>query len=176
MADSVPEVKRWKPRHDIMVLMHVAGKDNNEIAAHLGILPQRVSNVLNTRRGAARVAEMRERILGSVEEEIEAKLTTLGPKAVENIRRTIVAETPASSLRAKAHQDKVSFELLSRIGFGRRDGNGNGGEGGIKLDRDMQERLVAGLEKSAEATRIYDMDVQDAVVMEKPNGDDSDSV
>ena len=172
MAASIAEVKRWKPRHEIICIMHVAGRPNSEISPQVGIEPERVSYIINSKRGQARVEALRKQILGGVAKTIEDQLSILGPTAVSNIARTIEAEIPASAGRAKAHQDKVSFELLSRIGYGRKDQVGGAGEGGIRLDRDIQERLAGALEKSSEATRIYDLEIQDAVVIEESgNGD-----
>lgn len=172
MALSVAEVKRWKPRHELICLMHVAGRANNEIAPSVGVNQERVSYIINSKRGQARIEALRKQIIGGAAKSIEDQLTILGPRAVSNIARTIEAEIPASAGRAKAHQDKVSFELLSRIGYGRKDQAGSQGEGGIRLDRDIQERLAGALEKSSEATRIYDMEIQDAVIVEEsPNGD-----
>jgi len=172
VALSVAEIQRWKPRHEMICLMHVAGRANNEIAPLAGVNQERVSYVINSKRGQARVEALRKQIIGGAAKTIEEKLTVLGPTAVSNIARTIEAEIPASAGRAKAHQDKVSFELLSRIGYGRKDQVGGTGEGSIRLDRDIQERLAGALEQSAEATRIYDLEIQDAIVIEESvNGD-----
>jgi len=172
VAQSVAEVKRWKPRHELICLMHVAGRANNEIAPSVGVQQERVSYIINSKRGQARIEALRKEIIGGAAKNIEEKLTILGPTAVANIARTIEAEIPANAGRAKAHQDKVSFELLSRIGYGRKDQAGGEGQGGIRLDRDIQKRVAEALEQSAEATRIYDLDMQDAVLVEEsPNGD-----
>jgi hypothetical protein len=171
VAASVAEVKRWKPRHELICLMHVAGRANNEIAPHVGVNQERVSYVINSKRGQARIEALRKQIIGGAARNIEEQLTILGPRAVANIAQTIEAEVPAVG-RAKAHQDKVSFELLARIGYGRKDQSGGSGDTGIRLDRDIQERLAGALEKSSEATRIYDMEAQEAVIIEEsPNGD-----
>lgn len=175
MALSVPEVLRWKPRHEMICLMHVAGKANNEIAPVAGVNQERVSYIINSKRGQARVEVLRKQILGGAAKTIEDRLTILGPTAVSNIARTIEAEIPTSAGRAKAHQDKVSFELLSRIGYGRKEQTGTG-DSSIRLDRDIQERLAGALEQSAEATRIYDLETQDAIIVEEnPNGDSAHS-
>ena len=87
MAASIAEVKRWKPRHEIICIMHVAGRPNSEIAPQVGIEPERVSYIINSKRGQARVEALRKQILGGVAKTIEDQLSILGPTAVSNIAR-----------------------------------------------------------------------------------------
>jgi hypothetical protein len=88
---------------------------------------------------------------------IEEDLTSLGRQAVKNIATTINQEVTKIG-RAKKHQDSVSFEVLSRIGFGRKDMTKPTDPSGLgALQPELQKRLVEALENSAEATRIYDM-------------------
>lgn len=150
--------KKWKPVYDRMCMLRVLNYTMEEIATSLDYTPERVYHILATKRAKREMQKMAEGLRQRTLANIEERLTSLGTRAVENIAKTIEYDIPVGS-RAKKHQDNVSFELLSRIGFGKSDKEQKD-DGGIKLDRDLQERMVTALEKSDEARRIYEIEAQ----------------
>lgn len=149
---------KWKHKYDRMVFLSLQGWTLEQISDEIGCSPNRVSVVLCSRAGKEHLAEWSERLAERCLSTIEQGLVGLGPKAVENIAKTVNAEIPESASRRKQHQDKVSFELLGRIGFGRKETDKTPTESGLNgVPRVLQERLVAALEQSAEATRINEI-------------------
>ena len=121
-------MKFFKFKHDKIIIMHLQGMKNYEIADELGLTPTRVR------------AEMRK----AIHVDIEGRMTELGTAALENIAQTIEVKIEPGH-RAKKHQDDVSLKLLDRLGYTPRTDR-TIDEGGIRMDRDMQERLVIALE------------------------------
>jgi len=151
---ALAPIKRWKPVHEQIVLLHILGKKHVEIAATIDMTPQRVMQVLKDPRAEKQIAQSHTRLKTFFKDEVEGRMMSLGPTAVENIAETLEAEI-APGVKAKEHQDRTSLELLSRIGFGKRDTVEHQGAGVGKMDRDLQERLVSALEKSSGA-RAFD--------------------
>ena len=161
VAPSIHEMTKnlkWKHKYDRIVFLKIQGWSCQEIADEVGLQVPRVSVILCSRLGKERLALWEERLAERCFSTIEQGLVGLGPKAVENIAETVNAEIPEKATRRKQHQDKISFELLSRIGFGKKETGRAVDESGLNgLPRDLQERLVTALEQSAEATRINEI-------------------
>ena len=170
VAPSIHELTKnlkWKHKYDRMVFLSIQGWTLDEIAAEVGCTPGRVSIVLCSRPGKEHLALWQERLADRCLSTIEQGLVGLGPKAVKNIAMTVDADIPEKATRRKQHQDKISFELLSRIGFGKKETGRAVDEGGLNgLPRELQERLVSALEQSAEATRINELPFTDAEEIE----------
>ena len=164
VAPSFQDVapKQWRHKYDKIVFLKLQGWTHAQIADEVNLSISRVNIVLNSRPGKERMELWRSRLEERTMLTIEEDLMSLGKRAVKNIAETINADVGMKS-RAKKHQDSVSFEVLARIGFNKTEkkpvdpGSGLGG-----LRPDLQERIAEALEKSEEATRIYDMPTQDA--------------
>lgn len=128
--------------------MHLQGKKNFEIADELGITPTRVHQVLKDPSAQMMIQRFRREVRKKAHDDIETRMSELGVQAIENIALTIETEAQAGS-RFKKHQDDVSFKLLDRLGYTPRSDRAPD-EGGMKLDRDLSERLVAALEQTSE--------------------------
>lgn len=159
---KVNEPRNWTHQYDKIVFLKIQGWDHTQIADEVSLSVTRVNVVLNSQPGKDRMEEWRSRLKDRVMSTIEDDLLSLGKQAVVNISETIHAEVGMKS-RAKKHQDQVSFEVLARIGFNkteRKTVDTSSGLAGLKPE--LQERIARALEKSDEATRIYDMPTQDA--------------
>lgn len=146
-------MKFFKFKHDRIILMHLQGLKNYEIAEELGITPTRVHQVLKDPSAQMQIQRFRREIQKKAHTHIETRMTELGEAAIENIALTLEADAQAGS-RFKKHQDDVSFKLLDRIGYSPRSDRAID-EGGIQMDRDMQERLVLALEQT-ETVHAFD--------------------
>ncbi len=142
-------MKRFKPRHEMIVFLHMRGKKNNEIAEALDITSESVWQVLSDPAALLMIDALRTELRKTFVDGIEEQMMELGPIAVERLQETLESEMPVGS-RAHKHQDEVSFKLLDRLGFSPSRRDGETGSKGINLDRDIQERLAAALEKSKE--------------------------
>lgn len=169
MGMGLAPIKFFKTHHDRIVLMHLQHMKNYEIAEELGITPQRVHQVLKDPAAQRQIAEFRRRLREVVHEDIEGRMLKLGPSALENIAQTIDAEIPAHH-RAKKHQDDVSLKLLDRLGYTPRSDRATDGEGGLRMDRDLQERLVGALESSE---RIHEYDAAEEADYRLVEGSDT---
>lgn len=154
-GDGQPhEIAKWKPIHEQIVMLHLLGKKNVEIAAIVERTTASVGQVLSTRQAHEMIHEGKNRLQEFFVENVEERLIALGPRAVTNLAETIEAEGLNPGSAAKKHQDGVSLELLNRIGFTKQDRH-LGGEGTLgQMDKDLQERLVAALEKSTEKEKF----------------------
>jgi len=126
--------------------MHLQGMKNYEIADELGLTPTRVYQVLKDPAAQMQIQRFRREMRKKAHSDIESRMTELGTAAIENIAETIEVKI-APGHRAKKHQDDVSLKLLDRLGYTPRTDRAID-EGGIKMDRDMQERLVGALEET----------------------------
>ena len=137
-------IKRFKPRHDLVVLLHMQGRKNVEIAKSLDMTPEHVHGVLQDPKALMMIEKYRLQVQTHFMDDVETRLLGLGAEAAENIAETIQADVSINS-RVKKHQDEVSFKLLDRIGFTPKTKADDGG-GAVKFDRDIQERLAKALE------------------------------
>lgn len=143
---NLAPMKFFKFKHDKIILMHLQGMKNYAIADELGLTPQRIYQVLADPSAQLMIDRFRRAVRKKAHEDIETRMTVLGADAVENIAETIEAIVPVGS-RIKKHQDDVSFKLLDRIGYTPKSDRA-GEDAGMKMDRDMQERLVTALEQT----------------------------
>ena len=137
-------MKFFKFKHDKIIIMHLQGMKNYEIADELGLTPTRVHQVLKDPSAQMQIQKFRAEMRKAIHVDIEGRMTELGTAALENIAQTIEVKIEPGA-RAKKHQDDVSLKLLDRLGYTPRTDR-TIDEGGIRMDRDMQERLVTALE------------------------------
>jgi hypothetical protein len=142
-----------KPWHDQVVLLHLQGVAVGEIAKAMAKSVWTVRNVIKDPRSQAIVMEAKTRWSATIHEKIDTKMVDLGVTAVGNLTETLEAEIPVN-MRLKEHQDKMSLALLDRIGHGVQ--RQEKGDSGIKLDRDLQERMVTALETSDQKRKVFD--------------------
>lgn len=149
--------KKWTSRH--VLICHLKGTglwSNKAIAEYMGIHEMTVSQVLNTDQGKAELEAIQRNLRAGMAESINGRLLTLMDKGVHRLAETIEAEfVPGSD--PKKHQDNVALQLLK--GKGHLSGVADDGDGNnaapTALDRPLAQRLIAALEKSNEAERIY---------------------
>jgi hypothetical protein len=151
---SIPAIRNRKPIHDRVVLMYLQGMRRNEIATMCDMHPSRVYQILKDPVSQSMVVEARRRLAITVHERIESRMVDGGEEAVSNLLETIEADVPVQAAMKK-HQDRMSLELLDRIGHGKEKQQGS--EEGIRFDRDLQERMVSALEQANEKKQVFDM-------------------
>ena len=169
-------IVHWQPRHDRVVMLHIYGLTPDAIADDTGYTAPAVRRILKDPRAQRALEVLRQRMLGNAMQTIQDRMTGLGIKAVKNISDTIDQDFDHGT-KAKIHQDDVSFELLARIGFGRKDQTAQGGGGGIQLPKEEAQQLVAAVAKANRAREIHAMPEEENVVtvesaeLERSNGD-----
>lgn len=153
-------VENWKPAHDRVLLLYIAGYQIKDVAEVTGYCREHVGELLKDPRAQKRIDRMRERMYDQLEDDISMKLEMLGAEAVDNIRRTLVADHKPGT-KAKKHQDKMSFDLLDRIGHGKSNGSSEGGgTGSVELSEEDAGRLVEALEKSKKAREEHEIEME----------------
>lgn len=154
-------VRTLRARYDQVLSLHLAHYKAEDIAEIVNLTTTQVYHILRDPRMQKAIRTARERILSGVLTEISERMTSLGSKALDNIEDTINAEivdedgNPMIGSRAKRHQDHVSFELLSRIGFHRPEGDGGKARGGLQLSPEGEKRLIQAVEKANRAAEMY---------------------
>lgn len=163
---KTPSLADPKPIHDYMLLLHMAGRTNVEVAETLGVTPTRVSQVLRSDWAKKRIEHLQQNVQQNLMGSIDAQLTSLAHRSLENIRKTV--EAPISVLHPmKKHQDKIGMELLQGVGFLRgadRDDNGK-----LTFGEDAAARLSKAIERAnnIRAKRENEVEVQEAVVVKE---------
>ena len=146
-------LKHWKPAHDQVISLYMAGYSNEAISAHTEFSVGHVRRILHDPRAQRALVAARERMLGKFMSRISDQMVVLGVEAIQNIAETITEKVEVGT-HAKKHQDAVSFELLGRIGYGRKDNGEGKGSGGINLTPEGEARFLAAVEKSDHAREI----------------------
>lgn len=152
-------VENWKPAHDRILLLYIGGYKIKDIAKITGYCREHVGQLLQDPRAQNRIDKVRKRLYGQLEDDITTKMKMLGNEAVDNIRRTLMEDHKAGS-RAKKHQDKMSFELLDRIGHGKSSGKDTDSGGGVELSEEDAGRLIEALEKSEQAREEHEIEME----------------
>ncbi len=154
-APMVAPLVQWRPIHDQIITLHIAGYGPDAIVETLGKCRSTVIKTIKDPRGQRIFEIARKRAFSKVMENVEDRMAVLGVRAVDNIAQTINEQVidsegkPAIGTKAKIHQDNISFELLSRIGFGRSQTQAEGGV--LKFSPETEKKLVDGLKKARKA-------------------------
>lgn len=145
-----------KPSHEQIILLHLSGLKNVDIATALGISDQTVSNILGDEKAMELIAVGKENIKKNLLAGIDDKLVLLAHKSLSNLEKTVNADIPVKH-RAKIHQDRVGVDLLKMLGYGE----------GPKEDSDkktitpeLANRLTTALER---AEKVREIVIEDAV-------------
>lgn len=146
---ALAPIKKWTPKHDMIVNLHLAMKSHKEISAIIGDTEQRVCQVLKDPTARKLIERFRERVLEQVSESIEEELVVVAKKALKNVHETIGIEGLVHGTDFKKHQDRLSFDVLKGVGFlpGDREGQGDKTP---SLSESLSKKLVAALERSNE--------------------------
>jgi hypothetical protein len=153
----------WSPRHDQVLALHIAGYTHEGIALATDFSIGHIRRILRDPRAERALEVLRRRMMGNVLVHVEDRLKALAPLAVDNITETIEGDFE-NGTKAKIHQDDVSFELLARVGFGRKELAGD--KGGVQLPPEEAKRFVDAIEKANRAREIHMMPETDVEVVE----------
>ncbi len=159
-------VAKWKPIHDQVVAYHLMGYTNQQIAGLCDYEPEHVSRVLNDPRAIKAIRTGRRRFMEIAHTEIGERIVYLADVGVRKMRQTVDADFDTGS-RAKEHQDRVTFALLDRIGYGKTSTGGQV-ESGIRLSEEGEKNLISAIEKANEAREIL---IQDTEVIDESTSD-----
>ncbi len=146
-------IKSWKPIYDQMVLMYVAGGTYEKIAEEVEYSVTRVSVVLKSELGIARIREIMTRLNDRVIASVGDRFIRLTQQAANNLEVTINADIPIQALKAKIHQDNVSFKLLELVGFGKHGDNKPRTEQPL-LSKDGEDKLIKAIARADEAKLV----------------------
>lgn len=150
-------VVTWKPIHEQVVMLHLAGYINTEIAEITGYTPTRVAALLLDPRARELIEEGRKAVVEKLLDNIDGRLVQLATRSLDNLEKTVNADI-AVKHRAKVHQDKVGMKLLEMIGYGgsnnRQGVSGGGDPTGNALPVEVAERLTRALERSERVQQI----------------------
>jgi hypothetical protein len=147
-------IKRWSPKHDMIVHLHVGLKSNKEIADLVGMSEVRVGQVLRDPSATKIIGRVQEEIRDKMTDSVEEELLAISIKAVKNIRETIELEGLVHGSEFKKHQDRLSYDVLKGVGFLPGDRDGKVAER-PPLNEILAERLVSALEKSNAVAEIH---------------------
>ncbi len=175
-APMIAPLVQWRPIHDQIIALHIAGYGPDAIVETLGKCRSTVIKTIKDPRGQKIFEIARKRTFSKVMENVEDRMAVLGVQAVDNIALTINEQVidsegkPAIGTKAKIHQDNISFELLSRIGFGRSQTQAEGGS--VKFSPEAEKKLIDGIEKARKAeTEFKKAEIVVEEVKESTNGD-----
>lgn len=152
---EIAPIIQWKPIHDQMIALYIAGYSFDAIAKALNRARTTVANVIHDPRAQKAIEFAQKRTFSTIMTAVDDHMVTLGPKAVKNVAETINADIvdsegrPAIGTKAKIHQDNVSFELLNRIGYSR--GGQKEDAGGIRFSPETEKKLIEGIERATKA-------------------------
>lgn len=152
MASLAP-IKKWTPRHEMVVSLHISGWSNLKIAEHFRITPVRVSQILCDPQAKALVRQANKTLRDKMKDDISDRLLTLAEGSVKNLEETIEASFLVGS-DSKEHQDNVSLKILRGTGFLIGDKQEDASKTKNPLTETLAERLITALENSNEAERL----------------------
>ncbi len=149
-------IKRWSPKHELVVHLSISTMGVEEIAEVTGYTPARILQIRADPQAIliqeAVIARMRAKMM----EDIENGLVILADHAVKRIAETITFTDFVPGSDAKKHQDNLSLGLLKGVGL-----LGSNGQNGAKgdtpespLNEALSNRIVTALEESNKAAKI----------------------
>lgn len=148
-------IVHWKPKHDLVVALHMMGYQNIQIAELTGYSDSNVSTIIKDPRTKKAILEGRRRYQEDTVSAIQDMLVDQAYEGMKKLGDTIDGEFKLGS-DAKKHQDVMTLKLIDRVGFSPR-AEAVQGKGGIQLDPESSERLVSALEKANTVREIVDM-------------------
>lgn len=142
-------IKKWKMTHTQMVLLHMSGMDNGDIAEQMDCTPQRVSQVINDPQAQRIIEATKAKIMRQWEESVENRMQKLTEDALESVEETLGFRDFVLGTDAKKHQDNTAIKVLQGRGvLGGEDKKS--AEVGLDLTTSLATRLATALERSNE--------------------------
>lgn len=162
-------IKTWTYQHEQVVMLHIAGKANDEIAELTDYTTTRVSQILNDPQAERVKALAIRKLRSSMTENLEGQLLELAEESAKRLGETIKADF-ALGTRAKHHQDKMSLDLLKGTGFLNKEKPDDTDRRRDPLPEKRVNRLVDALEVSNEAAKLHRAERE--VVLDAPSSPD----
>ena len=117
MAKTVPPIKRWSPKHELVVQLSIGTMSQEAIAEHTGFTLSRIRQIVADPQARKIVDEFLQHMRAKAFESIEGGLIELTEHAVKRIAQTLTYEDFVLGTDAKKHQDNLSLGLLKGAGF-----------------------------------------------------------
>jgi hypothetical protein len=149
--------KRWEPKkwlvvYDTMILMHVAGKSNREIATELNYHEVQVGNILRSRQAMIVKELVRRKLNEEITETIPEKLKRLEMAALGNVEAALTNAT----LQEKSPLALMDRSLAFLKGIGKLEGEKSSQTINIvNIANEQATQLIAGMHKADEAMRLH---------------------
>lgn len=161
----------WTPQHEIVVQLNIAGWGNEDVAKHVKLSKERVSQILQDPRAKISRGLALQRIRDSAMQNIDDRLVELAEKSLDRLAETINFDAPSVTSDFKRHQDNVSLSLVKPFMV---DRNVKSQKEGGNIPESLFSRLVAAMENSNKAKEIQDAEYE--IVEEKPVRDSENTV
>jgi hypothetical protein len=121
MPDFAPqkswEPDKWTARHALVCDLHIAGKNNREIAEIMERHEAWVSQILSDRRSEIYIKEKMERRLDKLPGILE-QLEELAPDAISVIREDLKLSKEEMDKGDRAVRSRSAFSVLASLGYG----------------------------------------------------------
>ena len=117
MNKTTPPIKRWTPKHELVVQLSIGTMSQEDIREHTGFTLSRISQILSDPQAKKIVDEFLQHMRAKAFENIEGGLIELTEHAVKRIAQTLTYEDFVLGTDAKKHQDNLSLGLLKGLGF-----------------------------------------------------------
>ena len=145
-------IKKWRAKHDRVVMLHIAGDSNEEIAAKVDYSVVRVSQILQDPKAEAIIAKSQRIFRARMTNDITERMLDLAEVSSKRVAETMTERFDPGT-RAKHHQDKIGLEILKGTGFlgKNRDESEEPPE---RFSPKLVEKLVGALEKSNEVALL----------------------
>ena len=155
MAKELEPIKRWSPKHELVVALSIGTMPVKGIAEQTGYSSIRIIQILNDPQAHRIRQAANDRIRAKMMEDIDGGLAVLSGEAVKRIAQTIEYDEFVLGSDAKKHQDNLSLGLLKGTGLLNGD-NYRGSEDSSKppLNERLSVQLIEALEDSNEAERL----------------------
>ena len=155
MAKGFAPIKRWSPKHELVVSLSIGTMSIDAISKETGYSSVRVAQILDDPQAHRIKQEVIARIKARMMENIDDGLAVLSEEAVKRLAQTINYDEFVLGSDAKKHQDNLSLGLLKGVGFLNGD-NYRGSEDSSKspLNERLSKQLIDALEDSTRAENL----------------------
>jgi len=149
--------KTWRPIYDQMIIMHIMGSKQTDIAEKLERTVVNVNNVLNCPQAQLIIKLLRDNVLKDAQATIGENIEASASKAAERMR-AYIHDDGAYEKNPGAMVDR-GLKILSAMGHTKTgEGSGHGinvGGNAFFVDGDGMDKLVKALEDSKRAALMH---------------------
>lgn len=151
---GVPAIQNWKPLHDQVVQLHIAGVQNQVIAEIFGLTQERISQILHDPIGRQLIRLGQQRLRETIGRSIEDRLLILADRSIDNLRLTVEQDGVDVTSSFKRHQDSVGFKILEMAGYGKKDEHDRKGD--ATPTKEQMGKMLDLLDRREQARELVD--------------------